>query len=243
LSWFIFTLSELLALKNDTGTVIDQVTYTADPSGAYAGKSLQKNGSSWIVATTTPGAVNATQAEANDGGETANGTGTDALSSTIPKKPVEQTAPRTSVEIVGSTNVVVGVELGLEPRALYNGQPLSTGKFVWNMGDGTEIQHTDPQKVFHTYEYVGDYIVTLDYIRNPYLSVPDATDRIIVKVLPQQVQIVSFLSDGTVSLKNTSTAEVDLSGWWLESGVQHFVFPKNTFLMAGGFLSGRAGGG
>jgi hypothetical protein len=57
---------ELLALKNDTGTVIDQVTYTADPSGAYAGKSLQKNGSSWIVATPTPGAVNATQADRDD---------------------------------------------------------------------------------------------------------------------------------------------------------------------------------
>lgn len=228
---------EALALKNDTGTVIDQVTYTADPSGQYAGKSLQKNGSSWIVASPTPGATNATEGDTNASGEEANGTSGETSPPATPKKPVEVTIPKITAEIVAKTSVVVGVELEFEPHALgYSREFLSTGRFVWNLGDGTEIQNTDGKKIFHTYDYVGEYIVTLDYIRNPYLSVSDATDRIIVKVLPQQVEIVSFLPDGTVTLKNTSTAEVDLSGWSLWSGVQNFTFPKNTFLMTGATL-------
>jgi hypothetical protein len=177
---------ENLAIKDSTGSIVDQVTYTADPTGAKAGKSLQKAGGTWVTAAPTVGAANATTSDGDASDDNADGSsgGSTTTDSDSPvKKTTEVTVDKISAEIILNTNAVVNKEIIFEPIVLgLAREKLNHGKFVWNFGDGFSITKSFPEKVAHTYKYAGDYVVILNYYSNPYLvnTLPDASDRVIV---------------------------------------------------------------
>jgi hypothetical protein len=65
----------------------------------------------------------------------------------------------------------------------------NVGKFVWNFGDGVSITADNYGPLTYTYEYPGDYIVNLYYFDNTITSIPDAVDRINIKVVPADIYI------------------------------------------------------
>lgn len=236
---------ETLAIKDATNTIVDQVTYTADPSGAGAGKSLQKNGDSWVIAAPTPGATNATSSDTNASGGNANGTtgGTSTNSSgsttaaTVTK--AEPTVTKRSAEILGKTLASTRSEITFEPKVLEaTGETMFRGKFVWNFGDGASVTKDTNEKVSHTYYAAGEYVVSLDYFFNPYMisTVPDLSDRLVIKIEDHKISVASFDKDGDITLKNADTKEFDLTNWTLVSGGKTFTLPFHTIILPSGTI-------
>ncbi len=231
---------ETLALKNGTGTIVDQVTYTADPTGAHAGKSLQRNGSSWVIADPTPNTTNATSSTSNSGGSNAGGSSSsgddeeDEAQVAVSKDKILDAEPQISVEIISKKLGIAGVPVDFEPRVRgKKEEQINSGKFTWNFGDGTEFVINSNSIIRHTYEYPGEYVVMIEYIERPNQLNPKitATDRVILSIGPQEIEIVSIKPDGGVEIKNTSSNEFELSSWILKSGTTQFIFPKNSYIL------------
>ncbi len=230
---------ETLAMKDATNTIVNQVTYVADPSGAGAGKSLQKNGENWVIAAPTPGATNATTSDVDAGGDNANGgSGGSSTTPTTPvtKKPVEQTVQKMTAEMIVKQVAITNIEVVFEPKVLApSGEVIRRGKFAWNFGDGASVMKETNEKVVHTYKKSGDYVVTLDYFMNPYIAstTSDAGDRVILTVEDHKLAITSFDEAGNITLQNADTKEFDLSGWSLSLGSKQFAFAYNSIILPG----------
>ena len=90
----------------------------------------------------------------------------------------------------------------------------------------------EPEKFTRTYFYPGEYDVSLQYYANNYSAVPDATQKITVKIIGADILISRVGGEGGffVELSNNTESPADLSGWILKSDAKSFVFPKNTLL-------------
>ena len=238
-------LGETLAIKNTTNNIVDQVTYIADTSGTSAGKSLQKNGDSWVIATPTPGAINATSSDTNASGGNANGAiGSTSISSsgsmtatTLTK--IEPTVAKRSAEILGKTLASTRSKITFEPKVLEaTGETVFRGKFIWNFGDGASLTKDTNEKVSHIYYSAGEYVINLDYFFNPYMvsTIPDLSDRLVIKIEDHKISIASFDKDGDIILKNADTKEFDLTNWVLVSGGETFTLPFHTIILPGGTI-------
>jgi hypothetical protein len=94
------------------------------------------------------------------------------------------------------------------------------------------MQTNNPEKLLHTYSYPGDYIVSLEYYLNSYGDVPDASDKMTIKVISTDflISAVGNEKDFFVELTNNTNYEADISNWILSSNTKNFTFPKNTII-------------
>src|SRR5690606_36460151 len=101
-------------------------------------------------------------------------------------------------------------------------------RYLWNFGDGATA---NTATVRHAYKYPGTYVVVVE---SSYLK-EEKMARQEIEVLPVEVSLKTN-ADGTVTIKNEGSAELDLSGMRLKGGGE-FVFPKHSHLKSGKSLT------
>jgi len=235
-----------LKILDQNGNVVDSVTYASTQGAAGDGNSLQKISGSWAGATPTPGAANGTASSSAGGlavytpssNDNSSASSSNQTSNSTETKNKTSEQPKIKTKITGKTFAFAGIALDLEANAFgYSGEKLYSGKYFWNFGDGDskEIRTVDSQKFTHIYFYPGEYTLTLEYYVNSYADTPDASDKILVKVIPADISISkvgdqSSQSDFFVELYNKTDYNVDLSRWTLLSSSKSWTMARNTIL-------------
>ena len=208
------------------------------------GLSLQKINGSWVSATPTPGEAN--QESSNNNNENNNednidqdsGGGSTSSNSlkkekVVPKKVVEE--PKYVTEIIAPKIVFAGLPFKIDSKTTgLEKEKVIIGKYVWNFGDGMSSDMTSRQEFEYTYNYPGEYVLTLNYFDRPSsMTGPDASDRVIIKVMPDEVAIssVGTSTDPYVEIENKSAYEVSLSKWVIVSAHKYFIIPEGTTLL------------
>lgn len=186
----------------------------------------------WLTGVPTPKALNTTVA--TDMGTVA---GTSTTSTTI-KKAV----------FTGGYKQVVFSYAGEDVTTIANGDvlfegyavtdkniPIPAAMYRWSFGDGSKGR---TKESIHTYYEPGTYIATLTV----YDSHQKHRDKVVVTVLPADVQVTSFTSGarGYVEITNRSASDVDLSRWKLfvdyvrhgRKSVGKFTMPDDTVITA-----------
>lgn len=231
---------ETISLKDDTQTIVDEVTYQSTTGANGDSNSLQKSEGSWIAAAPTPGLANATNSSSSSSASTIEETTVpissgQRSSNTITVTTYYVSTPLTNVD--KETKFVVGAgrdRLGsvgspLEFKAEADFDHTRNIIFKWNFGDG----HEGFGKVLgHTYEYSGDYVVMLN------VSSPEeqAVARVNVKIIEPEI-VVTLATPERIELRNNSKYEVSLFGKALVSSGKTFVFPQDTIIKAGQNIS------
>jgi hypothetical protein len=233
---------ETIALKDPDLNIVSQVSFTSSQGGAGDGSSLQKINSSWGGATPTPGVQNQTSGGGGGGnggggsgggvdtGTGGNSTNTDIRSNT--KKEIEVTKITTNILAKNTTFAGLPLEIDFRTTGLRK-EPIVSGRFAWNFGDGTSFSMSEQKKFEHIYLYPGDYVLSLSYYSNPFEKEPQATDRLILKVLSSEISISSVgdASDPYIELYNKSNYELDISHWVLRSYLKSFDIPTGTIIL------------
>ncbi len=247
----IFTAS--FSLPNETEKVeinngdktspLSSVTYNSTQGASGDGNSLQLVNSTWKAASPTLGSTNnlsvSTISSSSVSGVSVSSSSNNESSSvqitnTAPTKNKIIEEPKIKTKILSKNLVFAGVPVDFQAKTTgYSGETLSNGKYFWNFGDGDSKEVSGTDKFTHVYSYSGEYVVSLEYYMNVYISEPIAVDKITIKVVPIQVSIskVGNEKDFFVELSNGSEYEIDISKWVLSSGEKKFIFPKNSIIM------------
>lgn len=232
---------DILTLLDKSDTAISTVTYTGATGAAGDGRSLQResNGGVWGVGVPTPGSQNILSGSTQSDNSQSGALGTASQTSESSKKdetqknaPPSQISANISMQKTAFTGVAVPVKVVVSgPFKEY----LKYGKFLWNMGDGSEVLARDDTPFEYVYDYPGLYTVVFEYYLNPYNTEPDLVIRSSILVSDPGIQIKSIDSSGKIVLLNTATTELNLFGWKLgdASGKLLYVFPRNTFIPPG----------
>ncbi len=243
-SWSGLTASvgKTIAIIDNDGAVLDQVTYDPSIGGANDGNSLQKSAQgTWVSSLPNPnGAVQNGDAVSTetDTGTSNGGTNSSGISSAVPTAVLKIVQPKVippridfTIPKIATTGIPISVEYTVYGA---NDDIRFYGSTHIAFGDGTEYGGSAKDETTHTYEFPGTYIVKLDYRSNPYMPKPDLTTRVTVIVSHPTVVISSITSTGSIQLQNTSTDESDISGWILTSVVDdkktQFSIPEGTIL-------------
>ncbi len=211
----------LVHIKRDTADSTAYDTTLASPYTIKVNSSIS-NSSVDTNTTNTPGGVS---------GDITTLVGSPPIMTS--QKTIENQTIKT--KIGAPTHAFVGAPVSFSANTTgYSGELLYDGKYFWNFGDGssTEIRANSPEKISHTFYYPGEYLINLGYYRNYYSPDPDASDKIILKVVPAGVSIlrVGNEADFFIELLNEADYDMDISGWMLLSDAHKFIFPKNTIL-------------
>lgn len=227
---------ETIALKDPDLNIISQISFTSGQGGGGDGNSLQKVNGSWVGGIPTPGLQNQLGG-GGGGGDSGSGSGSGSTSSSIEQKPIakkEVEVPQITTNILAKNTAFAGLPLKISFRTTgLKKEPIVFGRFAWNFGDGTSFSFSEQKDFEHIYSYPGDYVLALSYYSNPYAEIPEATDRIIVKILQPEIFISSVGSgvDTYVELTNNSSYELDLSNWSIKSYLHSFGIPKGTTIL------------
>jgi Lamin Tail Domain/PKD domain len=248
-SWTGFSNdTETIGLKDKDLNLVGSVTISSSMGGAGDGNSLQKSGSTFVGATPTPG-VATVSLESSPAAPVATSSGSASFGgaggvAAIPPPPIvkkkEVEIPKITTDILVKNTVVAGLNLSISANTLgLLKEPLASGRFVWNFGDGTSRTDTEYKPFTYIYEYPGEYLLTLSYYRNyNYSFIPDATDRVVIKVVEEQASISSVGGEANpyIELENKSNIELDLSGWKVKGVTHTFTITDGTILLPGSKL-------
>jgi hypothetical protein len=228
--------SATLTLKDSSGGIVDQASYASDQGASGDGNSLQKKiDGTWISASPTPGAINASQSsepESDPEGDSEVSTSTDStreetqadISShysyvsistyKVPDK-FEVSAGRNRLGVVGAP-----IEFQAEGDESHPG-----ANFIWTLGDGSV---EEGERIEHAYKFPGKYAVVLD----AKLNGDESISRTKVEVIEPDLS-VEEANEKLVRIKNNSKEEINLYGFELVEGSSHFEFPKDTIILSG----------
>ncbi|MBI4120944.1 MAG: lamin tail domain-containing protein [Parcubacteria group bacterium] len=229
---------EHLALKDQSGAIIDELDQTSGWSGGNntTKETMQWNGVSWMTGTPSPRAQNQgvtggggeneeeiSPPEEEVGTETGATVGQPATFSAVPpiKTITVKIKKETKTVIVGAGASFLGEAYGFEGEAIAN------ARYMWNFGDGTT---KEGKHVSHIFRYPGTYVVVLDAASGEY----SAGDRLVVEAESIALSITQTEESGElfVKIKNNSSHELDLSGWLLKHGGLYFRIPEHSFLLS-----------
>ena len=243
------TESNTIQIKNADGNVVDSIGWgscggTCVADNPSDGQSIQKISGSWIISSPTPKAQNTNSG--NNPPED-NNSDTDTTPPTPTTTSTTSSAPKLKVvinptikaKILTKTVAFAGLPLDIENSVIgYYNEKIRCGRYFWNFGDGDSKETTSSEEFSHTYFYPGEYTISLDYyLSSSFLNDDsDASDKILVKVLPLAVSIsnVGDEKDFFIELTNNSDQEANISKWELTSSNRIFIFPKNTTIPAKG---------
>lgn len=221
---------ENLVLKAKDGTVLDSVNALLGwPAGDNETKeTMQKNGSGWMTATSTPRAKNtifesvvsltATSSVSSPDVATSNlssHSGSASLSD-------EKIPDAFSISIGRDRLVNVGTPILFEAKT--KGQVPSSVDFRWSFGDGGSSSGRTASK---TYAYPGEYVV----IVNAQGEGVSAVARAVVKVTPIELSLTGHAKDSALELTNRSAYEANIGLWSISAGPQSFVLPTDTIIL------------
>ncbi|MEK7567310.1 MAG: lamin tail domain-containing protein [Patescibacteria group bacterium] len=226
-----FVTTDTAVIKDESGAIIDSVSFSSDMGANNDGNSLQLVNGQWIATIPTPGQSNAT-------GELS---GSQNLSNTNNSSPENQSQTQTTgtqlsqiyeQQIYANAGVdktiLVGAELLLNGSALgIKKEPLTNARYLWNFGDGSS---KEGKKVSHTYSFPGIYTVSLDVSSGDYSQ----GDVMIVTAVDAKIKIGEIINgiDGYITVSNEGNSDIDISRFILQSSTSTFVFPVGTIIKA-----------
>jgi hypothetical protein len=223
---------DTIALKDPPLTTVGSVTYTSSMGAGGDGNSLQKTVSGFSAGSPTPGAgpTVSTSVQVSGGG-----IGSPASTVTLaPAIKKETEAPKINTEIITKNIVIARVPFDISSTTIgYSKELLTKGRFIWNFGDGMMQEDLESKKFSYVYEYPGDYVLTLEYYQNYYNKEPQATDRMVIKVIEGGVTVSSVGTDTDpyIELENNSTYEIAISMWMVKGVTHSFAIPNGTILL------------
>ena len=231
-----------IGLSPDGSAILSDISYTSDLGAKDDGNSLQKINNIWTPALPTPGKANqANNNSTNSSSDTSANTNTSSgfSSSNSTTKSKEPEIPKITTSIIVKKIVFAGLPFLIDSKTIgLNKEILTGGKYFWNFGDGMSRGEKQSQPFLYTYQYPGEYVLTLDYYQyynyygNPN---PDASNRVTIRVVPSEISIsdIGVGSDPYIELENKSSYEIDLSNWVFKNGTKLFTIPKGTILLQG----------
>ena len=235
-----------LQLKDSSGNVLDTViggtNWTNIGGSNVTGQPKQTpqrtSTGSWVTGTPTPGSQNVQSSEAVPESSSETPSTLVTQTNTTPRKSSGGTAPKKesaskipdvlSVSITAPNIVYVNQSVTFEPVTKGVGATiLHSLKYTWNFGDTYTESRKSPA---HTFTYPGEYVVVI----HAAFGKQSAMARHEITVLPASF-VLSYTTNGNLVITNTSSHEVDLGGFTLQSE-KIFIFPRFTILKAGGKL-------
>lgn len=224
---------ETISLKDSNLIEVSIISFDSSMGGAGDGNSLQKIGSSWSGASPTPGSENKSGSsgdgkEENDDNE---GSGSSTNTPIVKQKEVE--VPQMTTNIIAKNTVFAGIPFRFDNTTTgYKKETLKVGVLAWNFGDGNYRKASDHLPFDYSYQYPGEYVVTLSYYY-PNNKIAEATDRMIIKVVVPGVVISSVgkESDPYIEVENKSGVEIDLSNWIIKGVNSSFYVPEGTIIL------------
>lgn len=233
---FTLTESNTIQIKNSNGVVVDKLGWgnsvecnSLCPINPVSGQSIfRTSNNSWLNGTPTPGAVNENTPDSPI--ETNNVSTNEENAFVISPTSKQKIKTQITAKQIG----FVGIPLEFQVDTTgYSGEIISYGKYFWNFGDGDSKETKINENRFsHTYFYPGEYSVNLSYYLAYYSENPEATDRMIIKIIEPDIIIFNTgeAGDFFIELTNNTNYEADLSGWRLISDQKNFSLPQNTIL-------------
>lgn len=226
---------EALLLKKPDGTIVETLDFKSGwPAGDNITKqTMQRVGSAWVTATSTPRAVNAgavTETAVGASGSTGGTVSVTASSDTIKKEVVP---PKPKISIISNKTILTNVSASFD--ALYtNSSNLNVvnGYFVWSMGDGTTYTFSQQKKFTHTYQYPGDYTVSVAYFYNAWSEDPVIETNTVVHIGNAGVSVSAQGTDGTILVKNSTDQDINISKWQIYEGPNVYSFPYGMVVLA-----------
>lgn len=238
------TESNVIQLKNAEQVVVDKIGWgdVSDCDGDCApnpinGKSIQRVDNHYIISTPTPGSTNQnntsndsddTSGDNNDSSQSSSSSGNSYTKEALPPLKIN-----TKINI--PKVIVAGDPFTFESVTTTNRKEIyKVGRFLWNFGDGMMTWTKDSGPFEYVYEYPGEYVLTLSYFDNSFNKVPDAIDRVVVKVIDSGLSVIGVgpSHDPYVELENDSPSEIDLSGWKIIAGAHIFSFSDGTNILS-----------
>ncbi|MEK7088565.1 MAG: lamin tail domain-containing protein, partial [Patescibacteria group bacterium] len=218
-----------LKILDQNGTLVDSVTYTSSLGGVGDGNSLQLVSGIWKSVIPTPGTQNYVSSNITTYNNNL------LIQDTTETKTKIVEIPKIKTKITAKALVFVGIPVEFKANVTgYSNESLSYGNYFWNFGDGDskETRVNDTAKFAHTFSYEGEYTVALEYYQNYYSDNPDASDKIIIKVVSADISIskVGDEKDFFIEISNNTNYDADLSKWSLSSSAKSFILPKNMIL-------------
>ncbi len=187
----------MLALKDSSLNISDEVSYLSSWGANGDGKSLQRVDSKWGTGVPTPGLSNVIELNVSS----------ENNSSIVPALDEAVNQNKISATIISENTAVVGEQISFESNVSDStGAILKRGKYVWNFGDGNTEENKNGDSVSHAYLYSGDYVAVLDYFQDENSNTPNASVRTTVTVSAPS-QIVKNTSD-SVPKKTITVAAI-----------------------------------
>lgn len=229
-----FSLSnsgEALAIKDENGNILSEITYDPLLGAAGDGKTLQKNNtSSWIVSLPTPGSGLNSSNEDQNTNPIINPT-TNTNSST--KTQVRQIEPKMEFVFDVPKNTIVGNKIIFKTTLHgFSGERITNGLFTWNFGDGQTITQNTNQNVEHIYTFPGNYIATCSYKYGSWYGGTIIMDRVKISVIESPFIFKDLYTDPfpAIHISNNRDFEYDISNYIIKTGSGNVIIPENTFI-------------
>ncbi|HSE56736.1 MAG TPA: lamin tail domain-containing protein [Candidatus Paceibacterota bacterium] len=230
---------EHLVLKDASGTTVLELPFQAGwPAGDAATKeTMQKKGSGWITAAPTPKAATVDV-----------GTNTNTEHVDDENTPETETSKTNTISGGGSTEPKIIWKPNISfiyPKQAFTGVPVRitatvteesgvtrAGHFVWNMGEGRVIEQQLLEPVTYTYQYPGEYVITLAYTRREAITSDAELVGQFSLSVTNPVLTLERDSAGALFIKNTSTENIDLYQWKLLFAGNQYEFPRYSIVKA-----------
>jgi PKD repeat protein len=245
-SFSLLNTGEPLVLRDTGGVDVDSISYTSAQGANGDGKTLHRAGVIFSSGAASPGTEPGLVATSTGtGGATVTGTAdTNAT-------PPDTTTPPTSVTTIFHT-VTIEPPAQLFVRTLptlsaasgsvvqfsaeaYNAKGSSEdAQYTWVYGDGMRdgLNQSSQKSVTHIYKHAGEYEAVVTATRTGLTG--EARVHVVVRDSPLVVTLAE--EDTLVSIENTGTVPVDLTGMRLmlnkEGAQQNYTFPDKTRVLA-----------
>lgn len=232
-SSFSLVQSDTVGIKDESGNIIDSVSYDKSMGAAGDGNSLSRSGNTFTASSPTPGEANGGAAGAappQNGNASASTTTTSSQSAEAQTTTVWKAEPQIYAEAGPDRTAMTGVEVEFRGGAFgVKKEPLLNARHLWNFGDGAA---KEGKLVLHGYKFPGRYIATLDVSSGEYSQ----GDSAVVTVTTPTLAIGEHKEgqDGFVEIKNGGERDVDISGIIIREAGGQFIFPRGTILAGKG---------
>jgi len=229
-------------LASDKTTFLDE--YSSYSNDDVADTSMSLNNTSGIVKVwDSSGSIVASfEYSIDDSTHEENSSSNDDSDSTSSSSTSSETKSKDKIEplkitarIISPKTVVVGTPFILNSSITTNrNKTYNVGKLVWNFGDGMTQEFSNTNPFGYYYEYPGEYLMTLSYFETSFSQIPEAIDKLTIKVIPSEIYIsgVGNTADPFIEIENKSNSEIDLSNWVITAGTHYFTIPNGTIILS-----------
>jgi len=216
---------ETVSLVNESGLIIDQVSYNDTLGAKGDGNSLQLYEGVFISALPTPAVKNATKTTLSTSTTTST-TSTSNISQSTHSSPEPLSKkidePDFNIDIGRDRSVSIKTNVNFEPEIDDKFKSKSI-RYLWSIGDGRQLKG---KKIEYFYKYPGIYNVVL----NASYEGKNAVSRALINVFKPNVNFEVF--PDWIEFSNLSKSEINIGGWKLKSEDKtiNFIFPQDTII-------------